>query len=46
MQILTLDNKAFNLNNLPEEIDEDLRFSVLDNSNPNEPDFFFILTSF
>jgi hypothetical protein len=42
MQILTLDNKTFNLNNLPDEIDEDLRFSVLDNSNPNEPDFFFI----
>lgn len=42
MQILTLDNKSFNLNNLPEEVDDNMRFAVLDNSNPNEPDFFFI----
>lgn len=42
MQILTLNNKSYNLNNLPDEMDEDLRFSVLDNSNPNEPDFYFI----
>jgi hypothetical protein len=42
MQILTLDNKTFNLNNLPEEVDDNMRFSVLDNSNPNEPDFFFV----
>jgi hypothetical protein len=41
MQILTLDNKTFHLNNLPEEVDDNMRFSVLDNSNPNEPDFFF-----
>ena len=41
MQILTLDNKTFQLNNLPEEVDDNMRFSVLDNSNPNEPDFFF-----
>jgi len=41
MQILTLDNTTFNLNNLPEEVDDNMRFSVLDNSNPNEPDFFF-----
>jgi hypothetical protein len=42
MQILTLDNKTFNLNNLPDEVDDNMRFSVLDNSNPNEPDFFFV----
>ena len=42
MQILTLDNKTFSLNNLPEEVDENTRFAVLDNSNPNEPDFFFM----
>ena len=42
MRILTLDNECFFLNNLPEEIDEDLRFSVLDNSDPKDPDFFFI----
>ena len=42
MRILTLDNKSYNLNNLPDELEEDLRFSVLDNSDVNEPDFFFI----
>jgi hypothetical protein len=42
MQILTLDNETFSLNNLPEEVDENTRFAVLDNSNPNEPDFFFM----
>ena len=42
MRILTLENKAFDLNDLPEEIEEDTRFSVLDNSNPNEPDFYFV----
>lgn len=42
MRILTLDNTCFNLENLPETIEEDLRFSVLDNSNPKEPDFFFM----
>ena len=42
MQILTLDNKTFSLNNLPEEVDDSTRFAVLDNSNPAEPDFFFM----
>ena len=42
MRILTLDNQCFNLDKLPEQIDEDLRFSVLDNSNPDDPDFYFI----
>ena len=42
MKILTLNNTAFDLNDLPEEVDEDTRFSVLDNSNPAEPDFFFM----
>ena len=42
MQILTLDNKTFSLNNLPEEVDENTRFAVLDNSNPAEPDFSFM----
>ena len=42
MRILTLENKTFHLNNLPEELTEDVRFSVLDNSNPKEPDFFFM----
>ena len=42
MRILTLDNTSYNLNNLPEELEEDLRFSVLDNSDVDNPDFFFI----
>ena len=41
MQILTLDNLPFDLNNLPDEVDDNMRFAVLDNSNPQEPDFFF-----
>lgn len=42
MKILTLENKSFDLNNLPEEIEEDFRFSILDNSTPSDPDFYFI----
>lgn len=42
MRILTLDNRCYQLDNLPEQIDEDIRFSVLDNSDPTTPDFFFI----
>ena len=41
MQILTLENKTHVLNEIPEQV-EDMRFSVLDNSNPNDPDYFFI----
>ena len=41
MNILTLENKSFNLNQLPDEVDDTMRFSVLDNSNPQDPDFFF-----
>lgn len=41
MKILTLDNEAYNLDILPEEID-DLRFSILDNSDPKSPDHYFI----
>jgi len=42
MQILTLDNLSYDLNNLPEEVDENMRFAVLDNSSPQDPDFFFM----
>lgn len=42
MKILTLENRSFDLNELPDEVDDDTRFSVLDNSNPQEPDFFFM----
>jgi hypothetical protein len=41
MRILTLENKAYALNKIPESVDDDMRFAVLDNSNPQEPDFFF-----
>ena len=41
INILTLHNTTFSLNNLPNTVDDDTRFSVLDNSNPNNPDFFF-----
>ena len=42
MRILTVDNLSYNLDKLPETVSEDMAFSVLDNSNPKEPDFFFI----
>ena len=42
MRILTLDNECFLLNNLPDELEDDIRFSVLDNSDSANPDFFFI----
>jgi|TARA_B110000908_G_scaffold154831_1_gene192505 hypothetical protein len=42
MRILTLDNECFKLNNLPDELEDDVRFSVLDNSDPKDSDFFFI----
>tara|TARA_E500000178_G_scaffold156856_1_gene156655 strand:- start:94 stop:603 length:510 start_codon:yes stop_codon:yes gene_type:complete len=41
-KILTLENEALDLNTLPDQIEEDIRFSVLDNSDNNNPDFFYI----
>jgi len=41
MRILTLDDTAYDLNTLPEEVD-DMRFAILDNSDPNAPDYFYI----
>lgn len=41
MRILTLDNKSYPMNDIPDEVD-DLRFCVLDNSDPKDPDYFFI----
>lgn len=41
MKILTLENQAYNLENLPEEVD-DLRFAILDNSNPHNVDYHYI----
>ena len=42
MQLLTLDNKAYLLDRVPDHVEEDMRFAVLDNSDTNNPDFFFI----
>ena len=42
MRILTLENECFHLDKLPEELEDDIRFAVLDNSNPKDPDFFFV----
>lgn len=42
MQILTLNNESFDLNNLPDEVDDEMRFAVLDNSDATNPDFFFM----
>lgn len=41
LRILTLENKLYELDQLPDEI-SDLRFAVFDNSNPSEPDYHFI----
>ena len=41
MRILTLDNTSFEMNSIPDDVG-DLRFSVLDNSDPKDPDYFFI----
>ena len=42
MMILTTEDEVFDLSKMPDEIDEDIRFSVLDNSDPSNPDFYFI----
>ena len=41
MRILTLDNTAYEMNEIPDEV-EDMRFCVLDNSDPKDPDYFYI----
>jgi len=41
MRILTLDNTSYEMNEIPNEIDE-IRFCVLDNSDPKDPDYFYI----
>lgn len=41
MRILLLDDLSYNLETLPEEID-DMRFAILDNSNPNNVDYYYI----
>lgn len=41
MRILTLDNESYDLDTLPEEVD-DMRFAILDNSDPANPDYHYI----
>jgi len=41
MKILTLENKVFDLDTLPEEVD-DMRFAIFDNSDPANPDHLYI----
>jgi hypothetical protein len=41
MRILTLDNESYPLTQIPDTVEETIRFAVLDNSNPQDPDFFF-----
>lgn len=41
MRILTLENTVFDLDQLPDEID-DMRFAIFDNSDPSDPDYHFI----
>ena len=40
MKIHTLDDTAYELNELPEVI-EDIHFAIFDNSNPKDADYFF-----
>lgn len=42
MRILNLtDNSSYEMVDIPDEVD-DLQFAILDNSNPKNPDYFFI----
>jgi hypothetical protein len=41
MRLLTLENTSYELNDIPEEVN-DVRFCVLDNSDPKDPDYFWI----
>jgi len=41
MKILTLENRSYDLDTLPDEVD-DMRFAILDNSDPSDPDYHYI----
>lgn len=41
MRILTVENTPFELNTIPDEVD-DLRYCILDAAEPNEIDFYFL----
>jgi hypothetical protein len=43
MKILNLEtNKHYDLEQLPDELEDDIRFAILDNSNTQNPDFYYI----
>lgn len=41
MNILVTENYAFDVSKVPDELEEDIRFSILDNNDINNPDFYF-----
>jgi hypothetical protein len=41
MRILTLNDQSYDLDTLPDEVD-DMRFAIFDNSDPANPDYFYI----
>ena len=41
MKILTVENKVYELDTVPDEID-DLRYCVFDTSDPDYKDYFFL----
>lgn len=41
MRILTVENVPYDLSRMPDEISDDIRYAILDNSTPNDPDFYF-----
>ena len=41
MRILTVENEVFDLDQLPDEV-EDMSFAIFDNSDPSDPDYHFI----
>ena len=38
----TIENETFPLKQIPDELEEEVRFAVLDNSDPKNPDFYFV----
>lgn len=42
IQILTLNNELLYINTLPNEVDDDLRYAVMDNSDNQNPDYFYL----
>ena len=42
MHLLTLEDETFLMDRVPDQVDENMRFAVLDNSDTTNPDFFFV----